>query len=341
MFTDLVFHRLSGPTMGTRWTAQFYAPATVNPKTLEAALANATGEVDAQMSTWRTDSDLMRLNAAKPGDWVKLPLALIEVLAHAVMIGRASDGAFDIGTGDVVDAWGFGPNPADTDRMRTALDAPRTPAHEALDLDSQSMSARKHAPLTLDLSAIAKGYGADKLHMALADFGVTHAMVGLDGEVRTQGHHPGGRPWTVAIERPVRNRRAPLSVLALEDAAIATSGDYRHWVQLDDGQRLSHVIDPARGGPLRDCPASVSVVAPSCMDADAWATALMVCGVDKGTALARRMGLNALFLTRVGDAIERSGVGPLFETGAAGRIHPTCDPAPVAINGSKRRKAAR
>lgn len=312
MSTDPVLHRLSGPTMGTRWTAQFYAPPNRNLAVIESALANAVAEVDAQMSTWKPSSDLMRLNLAEPGDWVELPIPLVEVLARAIVIGRASEGAFDVGTGDVVDAWGFGPNAANTDRMRAAFGKPRLPAHEALELDRLTMTARKHAPMTLDLSGIAKGYGVDRMMTVLGQYGIRHALVGLDGELRAQGQHPDERPWAVALERPDHDRRAPISVLALQDAAIATSGDYRHWVELDDGQRLSHTIDPALGGPVRGGPASVSVVTKSCMDADAWATALMVRGVDKGSALARQQGLDALFLTRSDDGIRQTPVGSLF-----------------------------
>ncbi|SLN62906.1 FAD:protein FMN transferase [Roseisalinus antarcticus] len=104
-------------------------------------------------------------------------------------------------------------------------------------------------------------------------------------------------------------------MLALEDAAVATSGDYRHWVELG-GRRLSHTMDPARGGPLTGAPASVTVVARSCMAADAWATALMVRGGAEGPALARRMGLDVLLLERDSGGLSETPVGPLFEAPA-------------------------
>jgi thiamine biosynthesis lipoprotein len=123
------------------------------------------------------------------------------------------------------------------------------------------------------------------------------ALVGIDGEMRAVGLPPDGAPWTIAIEAPAPERRAPHSVLALQDAALATSGDYRHWVEVQ-GRRLSHTMDPSRGAPLLAPPASVTVIAQTCAEADAWATALMVLGVDAGARLGEQRGLDALFLVR-------------------------------------------
>ena len=133
MSTELVRHALNGPTMGTRWSALFFAAPGFDPAPVRAALQAAVDEVDAQMSTWKPDSDLMRLNAAPVGEWVAVPARLMEVLRLGLEIGRASGGAFDIGMGDAVTAWGFGPEAAAPDRIRSAMAAPRRPAHEVLE----------------------------------------------------------------------------------------------------------------------------------------------------------------------------------------------------------------
>ncbi|MYM56311.1 FAD:protein FMN transferase [Thalassovita mangrovi] len=315
--TDPERHALNGPTMGTRWTALFFAPAGCDPAPVQAALQAAVDEVDGQMSTWKPGSDLMRLNAAPVGDWIDLPARLIEVLRLGLEIGRASEGAFDIGMGDAVTAWGFGPEAAQPDRIRAALTAQRVPASDALELDVAAGRVRKHAPVTLDLNGIAKGYGVDRLAETLRGFGIGSALVGIDGEMRAIGLRPDGEAWTVAVEAPDRTRRAPHSILALHDAAVATSGDYRHWVTVN-GRELSHTMDPRKGGPALNTPASVTVVAPSTAEADAWATALMVLSVEEGRALMRRHGYSALFLLRDADASIRAvGTGPLFAGEAA------------------------
>ena len=315
MSNEPVRHALNGPTMGTRWSALIPETPGFEAAPLQAALQAATEEVDAQMSTWKPESDLMRINAAPPEVWVNAPVRLMAVLDSALEIGRASGGAFDIGVGDAVNAWGFGSAAASGDAIGAALSKPRRTAHEALELDVAGSRVRKHAPLTLDLSGIAKGYGVDRLAEVARNFGVTEALVAISGELRGLGLQPDGKAWTVAIERPDTVARAPHAIIELQDAAVATSGDYRRWVDVGH-RRLSHTVDPVRGAPLAASPASVTVVAATCMAADAWATALMVRGSAEGADLARRHGLDALFLDRVGDGFRETKIGRLFETHA-------------------------
>ncbi|MCC0036010.1 MAG: FAD:protein FMN transferase [Hoeflea sp.] len=311
-FTDLTRHALNGETMGTRWSALFHKPAEFDVAPVAAAMAAAVNEVDRQMSTWKPDSDLMRLNAAPPGIWVECPEHLMIVLETAISIGRASGGAFDIGVGDVVSAWGFGPAKADPARIQAALSEPRHPAHDILELDLSGRRVRKTAPVTLDLSGIAKGYGVDRLTDVARRFQISDALLSIDGELRGIGLQPDGSPWSIAIEDPDHSTRKAIAIVTLEDAAVATSGDYRHWIDVGP-KRLSHTMDPSRGGPLARSPASVTVIAETCMAADAWATVLMVKGSSEGVELARRMRLNALFVERDGDGLRQTPVGPFFE----------------------------
>lgn len=146
----------------------------------------------------------------------------------------------------------------------------------------------------------------------MRDHGIANALVGIDGEMRALGLRPDGVAWTIAVEAPEPERRTPHSVLALQDAAVATSGDYRHWAEVQ-GRRLSHTMDPKRAAPLIASPASVTVVARTCAEADAWATALMMLGPAAGAMLARQRGLDALFLLRDNEGSTRGvGVGQLF-----------------------------
>ena len=242
--TELRRHALNGPTMGTRWTALFHAGPELDPAPIRTALQAAVDEVDGQMSTWKPDSDLMRLNAAPVGDWLRLTAPFAKVLRLGLEIGRASGGAFDVGMGDAVLAWGFGAETAAPGRIDAALRAPRHPAHDLLELDGDRL--RKRAPIALDLNGIAKGYGTDRLAEILTGFGLRDGLVGIDGEMRAMGLRPDGTPWSIAVESPDHDRRAPQSLLALHDAAVATSGDYRHHVTVQ-GRRLSHTMDPRRG----------------------------------------------------------------------------------------------
>jgi thiamine biosynthesis lipoprotein len=210
---------------------------------------------------------------------------------------------FDIGMGDAVSAWGFGPEAAHQDGIRAAMVASRRPAHEVLEIDGSLV--RKRDRIVLDLNGIAKGYGVDRLAEVLQGFGIESGLVGIDGEMRAMGLRPDGEGWTIAIEAPDRARRAPHSMLALHDGAVATSGDYRHWVTVR-GRELSHTMDPRRGAPLAASPASVTVVAPTCAEADGWATAFMVAGPAAGSALAAKYELDVLFLMREDGSVVRS-----------------------------------
>ena len=315
MSSDPDRQALSGPTLDTRWSALFFTTGAFDPAPVRSALQAAVDEVDAQMSTWKPDSALMRLNAGPVGDWIDVPARLADVLHLALEIGRASGGAFDIGVGDAVVAWGFGPQAADRALIRKALATSRQPAHVALELDPVRAAVRKRAPITIDLNGIAKGYGVDRLVAILGRFGITSGLVGIDGEMRALGLRPDGEPWNIAVEGPDAARRAPHSVLALQEAAVATSGDYRHWTVVN-GRRLSHTMNPRRGAPLLSSPASVTVVARTCAEADAWATALTVLGPTSGTELAQHLGLDVLFLLRdASGGVRPIATGPLFSAG--------------------------
>ena len=302
-----------GPTMGTRWSVLTDDPVQdAQAQSLQDRCAAAVAAVDAQMSTWKPDSDLMRLNAAPPDSWVPLPQGLMTVLAAGIAVSRQTGGAFEMNVGDAVRAWGFGADKIELGAIRAASARRRLAATEALELDAEAGRARKSGALALDLSGIAKGYGVDCLAETAKALGLRHALCAIDGEVRAIGTRRDGQPWAVGIDAPDDAQRGRHSVLALEDMAIATSGDYRHFVTVGTA-RLSHTIDPQRGAPLIDAPASVTVLSASCMMADALATALMVMGARTGAAFATGQGISALFLLRRAGAFVPVGTGVFAE----------------------------
>ncbi|MBH8611789.1 FAD:protein FMN transferase [Pseudomonas mohnii] len=309
MSTELQRYSLNGETMGSRYTALFYAEPDLSTEAIHHSLARAVSRVDQQMSTWKPDSDLNRLNAAPEQQWVAVPRELVTVLSTALRIARQSGGAFDIAVGDLVQAWGFGPGePIVTQQpLGTPEPCTRTSASAALEVDPQRNQVRKRAPLTLDLNGIAKGFGVDELARCLEGWGITNYLVGIDGEMRARGVKPGGQSWVVALEKPNRGVREVMGVMELGDAAIATSGDYRHWVDVA-GQPYAHTMNPATGAPLCNPLAAVTVVAANCMLADAWATALMVLGEIEGPRLAQERGMDALFVLRDGEQFKEISI---------------------------------
>lgn len=290
----MTLRTLSGPAMGSRWTARL-ACSEAEAARLTPLCAAAVEAVEQATSNWRADSDLARLNAAEVGAWVDVPPHLHAVLAKGIAVGHASDGLFDIGIGSLVQAWGFGPAEGKADEGAIAAHLGK-PLRGYARLEVEGDLVRKTAAVTVDLSGIAKGYGVDVLAATLRQAGESAALCGLDGELVAMGRRPDGKPWAVALEDPDPARRAGRSMIELSDRAIATSGSYRHFVTLGK-LRVSHTMNPRRGGPAVSPLASVSVLHDSCMEADAWATVLMVLGDKAGPEFARARGIEAIFLT--------------------------------------------
>ncbi len=294
--------------MGTRYSAVFFAePGLLAAATeaINAGLLAAVDQVDQQMSTWKATSDLSRLNTAPPQQWLAVPRALALVLQAALDINRQSDGAFDIGVGALVNSWGFGhvKPQRSAQPIGTVHQQVVHATSETLEIDHANLQVRKLFDTTLDLSGIAKGYGVDVLAHCLDRLGIDNYLVGIDGEMRARGLKPGREPWVVALEKPLPGIREVMGVMELCDAAIATSGDYRRFVDLA-GERYAHTMHPLLGAPVRNRVAAVTVVASSCMLADAWATALLVLGEEAGVALAHRRGIDALFVMRDGSGFK-------------------------------------
>ncbi|MGE8613736.1 MAG: FAD:protein FMN transferase [Achromobacter veterisilvae] len=305
---------LAGATMGTTWSARMALPAGRAEAAARQAIQAALDEVVAQMSTWEADSDITRYNRAGPG-WQTLPAAFFHVLGHALALAEDTDGAYDPTVGPLVNAWGFGPH-------QRAFEPPSPAAIEAarercgwrrLRLDAGRRAAWQEGGTYLDLSSIAKGYGVDRAAMALDAQGIADYLVEVGGELRARGRRPDGQPWRVAVEVPDASDGHALA-LPLEACSIATSGDYRRHAG-SGAERYAHTIDPRSGRPVRNNVASVTVLHPGCMQADALATALTVLGPDDGLAYARRHDLAALFILREPEAY-RPVATPAFEARA-------------------------
>ncbi|MFW5724231.1 MAG: FAD:protein FMN transferase [Halochromatium sp.] len=290
---------LRGSTMGTSYSVQIVAPpAELDRDALAAAIDARLADINRRMSTYQPSSELSRFNHSQTTDWFLVSPELVAVVAAARAVSAASAGAFDVTVGPLVNLWGFGPTPS-ADDLPTAGDLQAARARvgwRQLEVQSQPPALRKSRPdLSVDLSAIAKGYAVDRLAELVEAHDLEDYLVEIGGELRGRGVNGRGEPWRIAIERPEASRRAVFEVVALRDIGMATSGDYRNFVEID-GKRYSHTIDPATGRPVDHRLASVTVLADDCMQADAWATALLVLGPERGLELAEQLGLAALFI---------------------------------------------
>ena len=265
---------------------------------LQAAVQRRLTRIEQRMSHYRPDSELSRFNRARTTEPRPISSETLGVVAEALAVSRASGGAFDVTVGPLVEAWGFGPAgraPAAPDEATLAALRARV-GSDLLEVDPAASTLRKRRPdVAIDLSAIAKGYAVDAVASLLADRGFGDYLVEIGGELRAGGVNEQGAPWRVALERPVPGAPAAQRIVPLTDAAVATSGDYRNFYDLD-GVRVSHTLDPRTGRPVTHGLRSVSVVAEPCRLADARSTALNVLGPEDGYALAVERGWAALFV---------------------------------------------
>jgi len=220
---------------------------------------------------------------------------------------------FDITIAPAVNAWGFGPQDvvAAVPSEEIVAEAVRHSGWQKIQIRSAPSALRKTDPkVTLDLSAIAKGFAVDRLAYLLEFDGVQNFLVEIGGEIRTAGLRGDGKPWRIGVERPGTGLDIDFVITPRENA-VATSGDYRNYRMLGD-KRISHAIDPRTGRPAATELASVTVVDASAGNADALATTLMVMGPKKGVEFAAQNNIPALFIVRDGDTF-RPIVMPEFE----------------------------
>jgi thiamine biosynthesis lipoprotein len=292
---------ISGSTMGTTYSIKVVdPPAQLQRATLQSLVNEELDALVGTFSTFDPRSELERFNHNRRTQWIPASAELVEVLREARRVSEASGGAFDVTVGPLVDLWGFGP-PRGGDRIPSGPELESLLSHvgyRKLAARSDPPAVRKLDPdVVVDLSAIAKGYAVDRVARLLEARGISRYLVEIGGELRGLGLNRNDEDWRVGIETPSDNAPGLRTVITIDHTGVATSGDYRNYF-LKEGRRYSHEIDPRTGKPVTHKLASVTVISPRTMHADAMATALMVLGPDAGYALADREGLAAYFIIR-------------------------------------------
>lgn len=301
--------RFAGSTMGTQYSVLAFAPQS-DSVALEIGIQRTLNRIVDRMSVYEPASDVTTFNEAPVGTWVPVAPEVVRVVDAARTVAGQSDGLFDPTVYPLVQAWGFGPRgrPEEIPEEATLRDLLRRVDWRAVETRQEPAALRKQAPVALDLSAIAKGYGADAVAEYLKTQGVAHFLVELGGDMVMAGGKPDGSSWRVAIEEPVENQRRVYRVIELNSGALVTSGDYRNYYE-QGGSRWTHVIDPRDGRPIRHDLASVSVLGESAMMADAWATALLVAGQDQALRLANEQSLSVLLIRRQANGFTEASTG--------------------------------
>lgn len=287
----MAFQRNEGTIFGTLYHAKYFCD-----KDLKEEIEAELQKVDASLSMFNPQSTISRINKGETDDADEM---LGEVLSLSFSINEATNGAFDPTVAPLVNAWGFGfkngqmPDSAQVDSLRALVGL------SGIHLKDGKLTKEK--PLSiLDFSAIAKGYGVDRAAQVLRDHGIQNFMVEIGGEVVTEGVNEKGEPWRIGINKPDDDSTSTNTelqdIIELSGKAIATSGNYRNYY-ISGGRKIAHTINPHTGYPAQQDILSSTVMAPSCAEADAFATAFMVLGLEGAKeVLKRQPQLEAYFI---------------------------------------------
>ncbi len=280
---------LEGKTMGT-----YYSIAYADTVNYQHEIDSVLKDFDKALSTYRDDSEISQFNQ---GDSLQhFSPFFLPVLKSSKEVYEATSGAFDPTVLPLYNAWGFGMKKNEEEPTPEALDSIKNLVGYNKVHFNDTLLTKDVKGLRLDFSAIAKGYGVDVVAEFLKSKGITSYKVEIGGEILCGSPKPNGKKWAIGIEQPKRDGQAVQQVLNLENVAIATSGNYRNYVERD-GKRYGHTIDPVLGRPVQHELLSATVFAKDCMTADAYATAFMVLGMEESKkVLEQHPELDALFI---------------------------------------------
>lgn len=281
-----------GQVFGTYYNIQY---SQTDKLDLQNSIDSLLAVFNHSLSVYDPQSIISRVNR---NDTVTLDPYFERMYAQAKSVSELTHGAFDITVAPLVNAWGFGFSEKETitpERIDSLL---QFTGHWRLYLERHHI-VKNDPRIMLDASAIAKGYGCDVVGEFLAANGCENYLVDIGGEIVAHGRNPEGKPWRVGINKPIDDPTNTISeietVIHIEDACMATSGNYRQFYY-QDGKKYAHTIDPRTGYPVTHSLLSATIIATSCMRADALATACMVLGKDEAFALINRLPDTECFL---------------------------------------------
>ena len=288
--------QIGGKTMGTQWTLRWRddEPSesdnkAVSTHTIELALSSELERINSLMSTWDPESELSLFNRSTSTDPIGLHVDTLHVIDTALQVSYLTVGRYDIALAPVIELWGFNKEMQGVSPNESAINKALKASGSQL-LVRMNNTLRKRKPgVSVDVSSLAKGFAVDSLGTVIESFGIEHYLLDIGGELRARGSREATEPWRVGIESPEGQVR---QLIALSNTNVASSGSYRNF-RIENGKRLSHIIDGSTGRPIEHDLVSVTVIHQSTMLADAWATALLVVGAVDAERLIRQHKLLA------------------------------------------------
>ncbi len=291
------YQRFNGLTMGTSYQITLQVK-TDRLASIKQQVDQELERLNQQMSTYIPSSEVSAFNLAATTECQKVSANTYQVIKTALQISQKTQGYFDITLDPIIDEWGFDRKftyetiPSD-EKLQGLL---KQVGYNKLSLGTDCVK-KKIPSLSINLSAIAKGYAVDNIAEVLRQQNISNYLVEIGGETASKGLNPFLQPWRLAVESPVEKLRAIQKIFLPKGYGVATSGDYRNYFEKDD-VRYSHTIDPNTGRPITHDLVSVTVLHKSTMKADALATALLVMGKDKALAFAKEHQLAVYLLVK-------------------------------------------
>lgn len=296
---QVAYVRNSGKMHGTFYHATYLHP---EGKDLQQAIEEKMHEFELSLSTFNPQSIISRIN--QNDDSVVTDEFFETMYAEARKVSENSGGAFDITVAPLVNAWGFGFGDQERVKIPDVKAILSYTGYQKIKLENKKI-IKSDKRIMLDASAIAKGQSSDVIGKLLESYGCEHYMIEIGGEVASRGVNPSGKKWQIGIDKPVDspidNDGELQTIVAISGEGLATSGNYRQFYY-KDGKKYAHTINPKTGFPVDHNLLSATVIAPTCMQADAYATAFMVLGVDSSLALCNRIPYMECYLIYTDEA---------------------------------------
>ena len=288
-----------GKVFGTFYNIIYQQP---QGKNLNDSIIKAFQEFDASLSTFNPTSTISKINRNESDSTDYFFRKMYE---EAQRVSSLTNGAFDITVAPLVNTWGFGFKQEVFPTQTTIDSILQYVGYKKISLKNNFLQ-KQDSRIQIDASAIAKGFSVDIVANLLEKNGCENFLVDIGGEIVAKGKNPKGEKWTIGINKPTES---PIqtgeiqSVLYSNDIAMATSGNYRQFYY-KDGKKYAHTIDPKTGQPVQHQLLSATIVAPTCMTADAFATACMVMGTEKSIALCDSIAeIEGFFIYSGGDSL--------------------------------------
>lgn len=288
-----------GSTMGTTYkVVAVDHDGKFNASDVKAAVNVALTDVNTSMSNWDANSEISQINAMPAGVTAPMSKDLAQVMQAAADVNAASQGRFDTTLGPIIELWGFGAKGTQSLPSDQAILAAQARSGHANTLNLMGNSVQKsRSDAQIYLAGIGKGFGADHVGRAIEGLGLTDYLIEIGGDLYASGRNPDGLPWQIGIESPDPAARGVMQAVGISGMGLASSGDYRNFFEAD-GQRFSHLIDPTTGRPVDHHTASATVLAENAMLADAWSTAMLILGRERGMEIAAQHNIAVHFVDR-------------------------------------------